>query len=280
MPFHAHALAHTPNQVIAFVKATVDLLLGFIDGAIDYLIDLLVSLLIDGIPELKALFTPFDFDTPWNPLIELHFTGKCLRRPWCQGVSVSFSFLLPSPLHTFFPTTTVNTSIVGMFEKLSDTFSIDRLSPQKDIATFMASIIAPSTPLVSREVYDRVPQLNFTCDPDRIPIVMTLDYTADNCNLDLASSFRFPCTGLTNTCTRQDLEQVRMNEGWCRGGECIFSSLLFFHAKRQAIPSIHPPTHPPVLFECRYCKMAGVVNELTHLPTHPPTHRLQHLIES
>lgn len=61
-----------------FVKATLDLLLGFIDGAIDYLIDLLISLLIDGIPELKTLFAPFNFDMYWDKLINEHIkAGKC-----------------------------------------------------------------------------------------------------------------------------------------------------------------------------------------------------------
>lgn len=61
--------------MINFIKATVDLLLGFIDGAIDFLIDLLMNLLIEGIPELKTLFTPFDFDLPWDDLLNEHIAA-------------------------------------------------------------------------------------------------------------------------------------------------------------------------------------------------------------
>ena len=220
-------ISRAPHQVIAFVKATVDLILGFIDGAIDYLIDLLVSLLIDGIPELKTLFTPFDFDLYWDDLINIHiFNGEWYFSKACVCLSSLFHSFCPSIHRRILPPpTTVNASLVEMFDKLSDTFSLDNLSPHKDVATFMTSVIAPAITFASREVYDRVPQLNFTCAAGFIPIVMTLDYTADNCNLDLGPSFRFPCIGLNSTCTRRDLEQV----GGGGGGE--------------GTPT-HPLTHP------------------------------------
>lgn len=53
------------GQVLNFVKATVDLLLSFIDGAIDYLIALLNEALLDAKPELKSFLTPFEFDIYW-----------------------------------------------------------------------------------------------------------------------------------------------------------------------------------------------------------------------
>lgn len=98
--------------------------------------------------------------------------------------------------------------MVVMFDKLSNTISLDRLSPHRDMAIFMASVIAPAITISSHEVYEPVPVLNFSCPATFIPIVMSLDYTADNCNLDLGPSFRFPCVGTNHTCTRRDLDQV------------------------------------------------------------------------
>ena len=99
--------------------------------------------------------------------------------------------------------------MVEMFETLSGTFSIDRLSSAGDISTFMTSAIGPSMTLASQELYERFPVLSFSCAAGFIPIVLTLDYTADNCDLDLGPSFRFPCPGAaTSSCTRNDIEQV------------------------------------------------------------------------
>jgi hypothetical protein len=99
--------------------------------------------------------------------------------------------------------------MVEMFDKLSNTFSIDRLSPTREMATFMASIINPALTVTSQEIYERFPVLSFSCTPGFIPIVITFDYTADNCDLDLGPSFRFPCAGFNHTCTRNDIQQVR-----------------------------------------------------------------------
>jgi hypothetical protein len=49
--------------------------LGPIEGAIDKLIELLMSLIIEGIPELRTLFTPFDFDLYWDELINDHIAA-------------------------------------------------------------------------------------------------------------------------------------------------------------------------------------------------------------
>lgn len=62
-------------QVINFIRATVNLILGPIEGAIDYLIDLIMNLIIDGIPELRSLFAPFDFDFYWDDLINQHIAA-------------------------------------------------------------------------------------------------------------------------------------------------------------------------------------------------------------
>lgn len=99
--------------------------------------------------------------------------------------------------------------MVEMFDKFSNTFSIDRLSPTKDMAKFIDSIIDPALTVTSQEIYERFPVLSFSCASGFIPIVLTFEYTADNCNLDLGPSFRFPCPGATtSTCTRTDIEQV------------------------------------------------------------------------
>lgn len=77
-------------QVLEFVKATLDLILGPIEGAIDYLINLLMELLIEGIPELKMFFTPFNFDFYWDDLINEHMA----KGSWFR-LSIQCIFLLP-----------------------------------------------------------------------------------------------------------------------------------------------------------------------------------------
>lgn len=91
--FTEEAAAITPppdcgvvGVVVGFIKATVDVLLSFIDGAIDYLIGLLNEALLEAVPELKSLFSAFDFDLYW-----VNFSN-------CFYTIVHFSSILPPVL--------------------------------------------------------------------------------------------------------------------------------------------------------------------------------------
>lgn len=134
--------------------------------------------------------------------------------------------------------------MVEMFEEISNTFSISRLSPAREMAIFQTSIVKPATTIASHEVYERFPVLNFSCPTNFIPVVLTLDYTADNCDLDLGPSFRFPCPGTTtSSCIRNDMEQVR-EQGerrgaglWCVGISCV----TFEFTQRTSHCSRPPP---------------------------------------
>ena len=94
-----------------------------------------------------------------------------------------------------------------MFDTISEAVSLKNFSPNEDLSLFYASVVRPATPFATQTSYERFPNLTFTCPVDRIPVVLDLNYKAENCNLDLGSSFRFPCVGSANTCIRTDIQQ-------------------------------------------------------------------------
>lgn len=97
--------------------------------------------------------------------------------------------------------------MVEMFDTISEAVSLKNFSPNEDLSLFYASVVRPATPFATQTSYERFPNLTFTCPVDRIPVVLDLNYKAENCNLDLGSSFRFPCVGSANTCIRTDIQQ-------------------------------------------------------------------------
>ena len=101
----------------------------------------------------------------------------------------------------------VNESMVEMFESLSEGVSLKNYSPNEDLALFYSNVVRPATPFATQTSYERFPNITFTCPANRIPIVLDLNYKAENCDLDLGAPFRFPCSGTNRTCTRTDIQQ-------------------------------------------------------------------------
>ena len=58
-----------------------------------------------------------------------------------------------------------------MFDKLSGTLSFDRLSPNKAIEDYFQTVIRPQLMSKTLELYDRFPNITFSCLPGFIPIV-------------------------------------------------------------------------------------------------------------
>lgn len=155
--------------------------------------------------------------------------------------------------------------MVEMFDKLFNTFSIDRLSPQRDMATFVTSVVAPAVTIRSQEMYEQFPVLSFTCPSGRIPIVLGMDYVADNCNLDLGPSFRFPCNGTNVSCTRTDIRQVDRRD--VHGALCGWGPRRCDNGGQNATDVFPNPILSPIHFStCTLASPRSPWTRRTHCP--------------
>ena len=62
--------------------------------------------------------------------------------------------------------------MMEMFDNLSNTLSIDRLSSNKEIEDYFQNVIRPQLTLKTLELYDRFPNITFRCLPAFIPICL------------------------------------------------------------------------------------------------------------